>query len=194
MLNIFDKIIGFINRFIAAFGISAGVALAFINVVVRYGFDGSLTWASELTTYLFLWSAFFGAAYCFKIDAHISINLFLEKVSSKTAKFLMIISHIITLIFLSAIAYYGYEYILLVQEMEEVSIDLEVPMWIVYLVIPVSFGFGAFRVFEKLLYIIKTPADQILQKSEAELIIAEMGQSEDEKLLKEVERKTAGML
>ena len=194
MINILDKIIGFINRFIAAFGISAGVALAFVNVVVRYGFDGSLTWASELTTYLFLWSAFFGAAYCFKMDAHISINILLEKLHPNTAKILMIISHTITLIFLSAIAYYGYEYLLLVNEMEEVSVDLEIPMWIVYLVIPLSFGFGAFRVFEKLLEITKTPSDKLLQKSEAELIMAEMGMGEDEKLLKEVEKKTAGML
>ena len=193
-MNILDKIIGVINRFIAAFGISAGVALAFVNVVVRYGFDGSLTWASELTTYLFLWSAFFGAAYCFKVDAHISINILLEKLSPKSAKILMIISHTVTLIFLSAIAYYGYEYLLLVNEMEEVSVDLEIPMWIVYLVIPFSFGFGAFRVFEKLLCIIKAPANEILQKSEAELIMAEMGMGEDEKLLKEVEKKTAGML
>jgi len=194
MFNIIDKIIGFINRYIAALGISAGVALAFYNVVIRYIFDGSLTWASELTTYLFLWSAFFGAAYCFKQDAHISINILLEKVTPKTAKFLLILSHTITLLFLSAVAYYGFEYLLLVHELEEISVDLEMPMWIVYLVIPVSFFFGAFRVAEKIIEVIKTPANEVLQKSEAEMIIAEMDQGENEKLLKEVEKKTAGML
>ena len=78
--------------------------------------------------------------------------------------------------------------------MEETSVDLAIPMWIVYLVIPVSFFFGAYRVLEKLVEIIKTPADKVLQHSEAEMIIAEMGQGENEKLLKEVERKTGGML
>lgn len=194
MFNIIDKIIGFINQFIAAFGISAGVALAFTNVVVRYVFDGSLTWASELTTYLFLWSTFFGAAYCFKQDAHISINILLEKVKPKTAKNLMLLSHTITFIFLFAVAYYGYEYLLLVNEMEETSVDLEIPMWIIYLVIPVSFAFGAYRVLERIVEIIKTPASEVLQHSEAEMIIAEMGMGENEKLLKEVEKKTGGML
>ncbi|MCK5294049.1 MAG: TRAP transporter small permease [Arcobacteraceae bacterium] len=194
MFNIIDKITCFVTRYIAAFGISAGVALAFGNVVVRYVFDGSLTWAAELTTYLFLWSTFFGAAYCFKHDAHISINILLEKVKPPTAKALMLLSHTITLIFLSAVAYYGYEYLLLVHEMEEISVDLEIPMWIVYTVIPVSFAFGAYRVIEKIIEIIKTPADQVVQHSEAELIIAEMGEGENEKLLKEVERKTGGML
>ncbi len=194
MFSIISKIIGVINQSIAAFGISAGVALAFGNVVVRYIFDGSLTWAAELTTYLFLWSTFFGAAYCFKHDAHISINILLEKVKPQTAKYLMILSHSITLIFLLAVAYYGYEYLLLVNDLDEISVDLGIPMWIVYIVIPVSFAFGSYRVLEKLIEIIKTPANDVLQHSEAEMIIAEMDEEQTEELLKEVERKTGGML
>jgi C4-dicarboxylate transporter DctQ subunit len=192
ILNILDIIIGNINRYIAAIGISAGVALAFVNVVARYGFNYSITWASELTVYFFLWSAFFGAAYCFKVDAHISINILLEKLKAKTAKKLMILAHIITVVFLSAVAYYGYGYLELVIELDERSVDLDIPMWIPYLVIPISFAFGAFRVFEKILDIFKTPADKVLQQSEAEMILEEMGRIGN--LVKDVERKTGGML
>ncbi len=194
MFNFIDKLIGLINQYIAAFGISGGVALAFGNVVARYGFDSSLTWASELTVYLFLWSTFFGAAYCFKQDAHISINMVLEKVSADTAKMLMLVSHTITFVFLFAVAYYGYQYVLFVHELEEMSVDLEVAMWIVYLVIPVSFFFAAYRVGEKIVEIIKTPAKDVLKHSEAEMILEQMSEGENEKLLKEVERKTGGML
>ncbi|RLA75630.1 MAG: TRAP transporter small permease [Epsilonproteobacteria bacterium] len=189
-----SKTIGFINQFIAAFGISAGVALAFTNVVVRYVFDGSLVWASELTIYLFLWSTFFGAAYCFKQDAHISINIILEKVKPTTAKSLLLLSHSITAIFLFAVAYYGYGYLLLVHSLDEMSIDLGIPMWIIYLVIPISFSFAAYRVVEKIYEVFITPADQVVQHSEAEMIIEQMSEGENEKLLKEVERKTGGLL
>jgi C4-dicarboxylate transporter DctQ subunit len=189
-----DQVISFINRYIAAIGISAGVALAFGNVVARYVFDSSLTWAAELTVYLFLWSTFFGAAYCFKQDAHISINILLEKVSPITAKTLMLSSHIITLIFLFAVGYYGFEYVLFVHELEEVSVDLELPMWIIYLVIPVSFFFASYRVGEKIVEIIKTPAKDVIKTSEAEMIIQQMAEGENEKLLKEVEKKTGGLL
>ncbi len=194
ILKFVSKTIGFINQSIAAFGISAGVALAFANVVARYVFDASLTWAAELTIFLFLWSAFFGAAYCFREDAHISISILLDKVSTKTAKILMLISHSITFIFLAAVSYYGYEYLLLVNELEETSIDLGIPMWIPYLVIPVAFAFAAFRVGEKIAYIITTPADEVRIKSEAEMIIAEMEASAPEDLLEEVKKKTGGML
>jgi len=194
MFNIIDKTIGFINRYIAAFGISGGVALAFGNVVARYVFDSSLTWAAELTTYLFLWSTFFGAAYCFKQDAHISISIILEKVSPITAKTLMLSAHTITLVFLFAVAYYGYEYVLFVHELEETSVDLELPMWIIYLVIPISFFFASYRVGEKIYEILKTPANEVIKISEAEMIVQQMAEGENEELLKEVEKKTGGLL
>jgi len=163
-------------------------------VVARYVFNSSLTWAAELTVYLFLWSAFFGAAYCFKEDAHISISILLDKLSPKMAKAMMLLSHLVTFTFLAAVSFYGYQYIELVIELEEMSIDLEIPMWIPYLVIPISFAFAAYRVGEKIVYIILTPADEVRSKSEAEMLIAEMESSLPEDLLKEAHRKTGGML
>jgi len=188
------KLIGFINQSIAAIGIAGGVALAFYNVVARYLFHSSLTWAGELTMYLFLWSIFFGAAYCFKEDAHISVTVLLDRVNPKIAKILMIVSHIVTLIFLLAVSWYGYEYLELVIDLDERSIDLDIPMWIPYLVIPVSFAFAGYRVAEKLIYIIKTPANEVLKKSEAEMIINELSDAMPEDMLKKVEKKTGGML
>jgi C4-dicarboxylate transporter DctQ subunit len=74
------------------------------------------------------------------------------------------------------------------------SIDLEIPMWIPYLVIPIAFAFAAYRVAEKIAYILKTPAAKVRQKSEAEMIIAEMAASAPEDLIKQVGKKTGGML
>lgn len=203
MFSILDKTIGFINQSIAVIGISAGVALAFVNVVARYLFDASLTWAAELTVFLFLWSVFFGAAYCFKKDAHIAVTILLDIMPSSIAKGFLIISHLVTIVFLLAVSYYGYEYLQLVIELEEMSIDLEIPMWIPYMVIPISFAFAAFRVGEKLYSIIITPHDKVVQESEAEMYINEIGEHNYEDIEKnehikdiveEANRKTGGML
>ncbi|MGA1941307.1 TRAP transporter small permease [Arcobacter sp. YIC-310] len=205
MFSFISKLIGFINQTIAAFGITAGVAIAFTNVVARYVFDASLVWATELTIFLFLWSVFFAAAYCFKKDAHIAVTVVLDIVPTKIAKPMLLISHIVTFFFLLAVAYYGYEYLLLVAELDERSIDLwDMPMWIVYLVIPVSFAFGAYRVAEKIVHIIKTPHDKVVPESEAEMVLAELGVKHDDDsnkhvkelndMVKEVEKKTGGML
>jgi C4-dicarboxylate transporter DctQ subunit len=189
--NLLSDVIGMINRFIAMFGITAGVTLAFANVVARYIFDYSMTWAAELTVYLFLWGMFFGAAYCFRIDGHISIGLLVENVSKRFAKVLMLITRLVTFAYLSVVAYYGYQYLLFVIELDEMSIDLEIPMWIPYLVIPVSFAFGAYRVGEHIIYLIKTPAEEIVIKTETEELMEE---AHIEKVVEEVNRKTGGML
>lgn len=206
IFKIISKTIGFINQSIAAIGITAGVAIAFTNVVARYAFDASLVWATELTIFLFLWSAFFGAAYCFKKDAHIAVTVILDIMPSRIAKAMLIISHLVTLVFLLAVAYFGYEYLLLVIELDERSIDLwDMPMWIIYLVIPVAFSFAAYRVGERIHGILSTSHDKILKESEAEQVLAGMGigakrnadnenVQELNKMVKEVEKKTGGLL
>lgn len=205
MFNILNKIVGFINKSIAVTGITAGVLLSFINVVARYVFDASISWASELTIIFFLWSAFFGAAYCFKKDAHIAVTIFIDIIPSRIAKMLLLISHIVTFGFLLAVSYYGIGYLELVIELEEISVDLEIPMWIPYLVIPVAFLLASYRVAEKIYHIIVTPHNEVIRESEAEVIMASMGEAgknhfhKDEKealedLVKTAERKTGGML
>ena len=206
IFKVLGKTIGFINQSIAAIGITAGVAVAFTNVVARYAFDASLVWATELTIFLFLWSVFFGAAYCFKKDAHIAVTVILDIMPSRIAKLMLIISHLVTFVFLVAVSYYGYEYLLLVHELDERSIDLwDMPMWIIYLVIPVAFAFAAYRVGERIHAILSTSHDKILKESEAEHVLAEMGigakrNADNEnvqklnEMVKEVEKKTGGML
>jgi C4-dicarboxylate transporter DctQ subunit len=189
-----SRLIGWINQSIAAIGIAGGVALAFYNVVARYLFGSSLTWAGELTVYLFLWSAFFGAAYCFKEDAHISITILLEKLPPKVAKGLLLLSHLVTFVYLAAVSWYGYKYLLLVIDLDERSIDLDIPMWIPYSVIPISFAFAAWRVAEKFIAIWQTPAEEVIHRSEAEMILAELEEAAPEELVRQVEKKTGGML
>jgi C4-dicarboxylate transporter DctQ subunit len=165
--------IAFLSKAVAALGIAGGVALAFINVVGRYIFEASLTWAGELTIYLFLWSVFFGAVYCFYKDAHIAVDVLLVKVPPKFAKVLTLLSIVIAFAFVSAVAYYGYEYVMLYIELEERSIDLDIPLWIPYSVVPISFGFSAIiliykfvEVFKSEDFKIRSEADEILEEFE----------------------------
>ncbi|WP_164970253.1 TRAP transporter small permease [Halarcobacter ebronensis] len=206
IFKIISKIIGFINQSIAVIGITGGVTVAFVNVVARYVFDASFVWATELTVFLFLWSVFFGTAYCFKRDKHISVTIILDIMPSRVAKIMLLLAHLVTIVFLVAVAYYGYEYLLLVIDLDERSIDLwGMPMWVPYLVIPIAFSFAAYRVAERIHGILSTSHTKILRESEAEHVIAEMGigartnqdnehVKELNKMIKEVEKKTGGMV
>ena len=154
----------------------SGVLLAFINVVLRYLFDASLTWAGELTNYLFMWGALFGAAYGFKKGIHISVTLLLAKLPAALGKAMLIFAHSVSFIYLAAMSYFGYQLVLIIVEFEEMSVDLNIPMWIPNLVLPLAFGFAAFRVGEKIYEVSITDADDVMKNSEEELIhdISEM--------------------
>ncbi|MFW2567320.1 TRAP transporter small permease [Aliarcobacter butzleri] len=174
LFSILDIIVGTINQTIAVYGMILGVLLAFINVVLRYIFDMSLPWAGELTNYLFIWAALFGAAYGFKQGAHISITLLIEKCSPAIMKGFLIFASLLSIAYLLLISYFGYELVLFLMDFGEINVDLQVPMWIPQLVIPIAFLLAAYRVFEKLIELYKTDADKIKLFSEHEAILEEI--------------------
>lgn len=193
IFNILDLGVAIINKNIAVVGIALGVLLTFINVVLRYSvsvfeslaqeysflnilfkffthLNNHMTWAGELTNYLFIWSALFGAAYGFKKGIHISVTIMLNVFPAKLGKALLIISHIISFVYLLLSSYLGYLVIKMVAEFGEMSVDLRIPMWIPQLVLPIAFFTASFRAGEKAYEVLKTPANQVLFDSEAELV------------------------
>ena len=159
-----------INKNIAVFGISLGVLLAFANVVLRYFFDMSITWAGELTNYLFMWSALFGAAYGFKKGVHISVTMLLEKLPVMLAKIILMAAHLFSCLYLALMAYLGYELVLMLIDFGEMSIDLRVPMWIPHLVLPFAFIGAAFRAGEKVFEVAVMDARNVIVNHELEAI------------------------
>ncbi len=168
--HILDIGVATINRNIAVFGVAAGVLLAFTNAVLRYVFGTSLTWAGELTNYLFIWAALFGAAYGFKKGIHIQVTILLAKFPPKIAKGFMILAHTITFAYLGFMSYLGISLVEVIMEMEEISIDLNIPMWIPNLVIPVAFAAAAFRAGEKIYEVSVMDPNKVIRSNEEEII------------------------
>jgi C4-dicarboxylate transporter DctQ subunit len=165
-----DFFVATMNKSIAVFGMALGVILAFVNVVLRYVFDGGLSWAGELTNYLFIWSALFGAAYGFKKGIHISVTILLSRFPVKAAKFFLVFANIFSCLFLIFMAYMGVRVLELIASFGERSIDLQIAMWIPVIVLPVSFAAAAFRTGEKVVEIYHTPADKVIKSADAEII------------------------
>lgn len=172
--EIIDLIVGTINQTMAVVGLSLGVILAFINVVLRYGFDMSITWAGELTNYFFIWSALFGAAYGFRQGAHISVTLLITQFSPFITKLFLLLASLISILYLGLLSYFGYELVIMLVDFGEMSVDLGIPMWIPHLVLPLSFALAAYRVAEKFVELYKTKADDIQLFNEHEAVINEV--------------------
>ena len=168
--KILDIGIATLNRTVAVIGIAAGTLLAFINVVMRYIFNSGWSWAGELTNYLFIWSAFFAAAYGFNKGIHISVTILIEKFPAKLAKACLIFFHILTTVFLLFIVIFGVQYLQIMHELDFMSVDLNVPQWIPMIVLPIAFLGASYRAGEKILQVAKTPSDKVVLNAEAELI------------------------
>lgn len=71
--------------------------LVFANVILRYIFDSGITWAEELSRYLFIWMIFLGAITVLQNKAHLSVDLITNAVSPGIRRILLIISNFLVL-------------------------------------------------------------------------------------------------
>ena len=86
----------------------------------------------------------------------------------------LIFASLLSIAYLLLISYFGYELVLFLMDFGEINVDLQVPMWIPQLVIPIAFLLAAYRVVEKLIELYKTDADKIKLFSEHEAILEEI--------------------
>jgi TRAP-type C4-dicarboxylate transport system permease small subunit len=90
----------------------AKVALVFMTVLVfvqamlrKLGHP--ISWAVDISTFLFAWVVFLGADAAMRRDALVSVDLFVKKLSKKAQKNIKIINQIIIIAYLLAMIIYG---------------------------------------------------------------------------------------
>lgn len=85
------------------------VFVIFIQVIMRYIFNNSLSWSEELGKFLFVWISWIGISIGAKRKEHIKISMFADKFSSKVQTICEILSEIIVFGICAITAYYGIE-------------------------------------------------------------------------------------
>lgn len=115
-------------------GIMAVVITA--QVLSRYVFDSPLTWSEELGRFTFVWISFLGMAVGIKQGAHIALDLLVSKLKGVSKKTLMLINNLLVAIFGAVFTYSGF--LLVELGARQTSPSLNLPMNLVYIVIPVS--------------------------------------------------------
>ncbi|MBN2643888.1 MAG: TRAP transporter small permease [Desulfuromonadaceae bacterium] len=159
----FDKIDRYLELFsttVMVLTMTVATLVAFVNVVLRYLFNASLTWAGELTSYLFIWSALFGAAYGFKIGMHLGVTVVIQKLPPKVAKWVLSFSLLIIFGYLVCLIVWGYDFVMFNHMLEMVSVDLQISYWIIYICVPIAMFIAAYQVLLKLIKTLQVPADE----------------------------------
>lgn len=116
----------------------------------------NLLWAQELCIYLFVWMAKFGAAYGVRVGIHVGVDVLVNSVGPRWRHLLVVISLFAGALFTAIVAWIGGSFVYGIAQTAQVSADLEVPVWIVYLAVPAGSLLMCFRFLQALMNFIQT--------------------------------------
>ena len=130
--------------------------VTFVSVAMRYTMGTGFTWATELTIYLFIWMAKFGAAYGVRTGIHVGVDYVVNKVEGAKRRFLVIAGLLLGITFTGIISFFGARWVIFIYGTGQISPDLEWPMWIIYLAIPFGSGLMCYRFIQSLLRFLRS--------------------------------------
>jgi C4-dicarboxylate transporter DctQ subunit len=84
--------LGRLEEGLIAFLLAAMTVITFGQVIARYVFNYSFTWALELVTYLFAWMIFLGIPYGVRVGSHIGVDALVSALGAKAARVLGVIA------------------------------------------------------------------------------------------------------
>jgi TRAP-type C4-dicarboxylate transport system permease small subunit len=94
-----------IEEIVASLLFIVTLVLVIINVLTRYVFRTGIPWAEEMATSCFVWTAFIGSAACYKMRAHVGVDILVNKLPLRTQNVVKIIVDIM-MAFLCAYLFY----------------------------------------------------------------------------------------
>ena len=109
-----------------------------------------MTWAQEACIYLFVWMAKFGAAYGVRTGIHVGVDILAERLTGNKRRAITTIAMSGGVLFTAILTWIGTDFVYHVRNGGQTSPDLEMPMWIIYLAVPLGSALMCFRFIQAL--------------------------------------------
>lgn len=127
------------------------------QVVSRYVFQSPSSFTDELSRYMLIWVGMLGAAYVAGKHEHLAIDILLTKLSGKAQDYLMILIHACILTFALVVMFIGgSNLVYLTLILEQKSATLQIPMAVIYVIIPISGLLVIYYQIVSILFLVKT--------------------------------------
>ena len=107
-LRVVDMI-DFVAKVVAGSIAAVIVAVMLAQVFFRYIINSSLQWSEELANWGLIWMVFIGSVVLLRHWGHIGIPTFINMFPLRARAPLIVLSKLISLIFLAALVYYGFQ-------------------------------------------------------------------------------------
>jgi C4-dicarboxylate transporter DctQ subunit len=166
MLKLPLRVLDRLEESLIAALMAAATIITFVAVVHRYLSTIPLlqdyvtrldmTWAQELCIYMFIWVAKFGAAYGVRTGIHVGVDVVVKRLSPGPRGTVVVFGLLCGALFTGVIGTLGAALVWKIAQTDEVSADMEVPMWLVYLAIPCGSYLMCFRFLQVAWHFLQT--------------------------------------
>lgn len=151
----FLRILDRLEEILIASLIAAATLLIFAAVVQRYlvgipffyplVYHINLTWAQELCVYMFVWMAKFGAAYGVRTGIHVGVDVLVNMLDQAWRRKVVLFGLLCGALFTFVVGTMGAKFVIELYPTDQVSPDMEMPRWIIFLCVPLGSYLMCFR-------------------------------------------------
>jgi len=145
LLDTLDNLLSKFEGVMLALGVMAMALTTIAAVVSRFIFNDALTVTDELNMIFIVVVTFAGLSYAARNGRHIRMSAIYDAMPTKARKFAMICISLTTSIFMFVLAKYSFEYIVEVYESGRILPAIGIPVFYVYLWVPIGFTVTALQ-------------------------------------------------
>ena len=161
-----NRFLNNLEEWLIAFLMGSATIVIFLAVLHRY-FSGvpyiqdylvklNVSWAQELCIFMFVWMAKFGAAYGVRTGIHVGVDVIIRTLDGAKRRALILFGLGAGALFTAIVGTLGANFVWHMAHTDQVSADLEVPMWIVYMCVPLGSYLMSFRFLQVAFNFFKT--------------------------------------
>ncbi len=129
----------------------ASVAINFVNIVGRYVFSVSISWAEEAMLFLMIGCVFFGAGPVGYLGRHIRMDVVVLALPPRARKFFEIFSDLVTIATCVMLAVFAWPVVSMLAELDERSDTANIPLVIPQSALPLGLLLMAFLIAVRLI-------------------------------------------
>ena len=139
VLDFADVLISKFEGFMLAVGVIAMTVNTIAAVISRFVFNSAITFTDELNMIFIVVVTYAGLSYAARNGRHIRMSAIYDAMPAKTRKVLMIVMCSVTSFFMFFLSFYSCYYIVEVYESGRILPALGLPVFYIYLWVPVGF-------------------------------------------------------
>ncbi len=139
IIDFIDSLIAKLEGIMLAFGVVAMTVNTIAAVVSRFVFNSAITFTDELNVIFIVVVTYAGLSYAARNGRHIRMSAIYDAMPEKARKIMMIIMTSVTAAFMFFLSFYSCTYIMEVHESGRILPALGLPVFYIYLWVPVGF-------------------------------------------------------